>query len=321
MPQDWFPVDSNLGEKSEIQAIVDVADLDVATVCGRMVMFWSLVDQHGVKLDQIRDGFFDGFIPGYTVKALCRLCGGEESFWLAVEQQTWIRLYPDGVGLPGFARRFSESSKMRIGDARRKQIARSKQATDERPTVPDICPEPTRQNTDYRTGQDRTGQEKRVHNPRSDRTRSDECTASNQIPNWPELDKYRGLVVAPEQPPANYSFDGSVFKPLKAAVFRRLNPIELSIWHRRQLTAVNPVVGSSVAELLLVLATARMVINKPESTIQAGRINLFCTTVGRGKWEPCRGSLEKMLEQFDRLIELDATNWLHLKTKALEQQS
>ena len=221
-------MDSNLGEKSEIQAIVDVADLDVATVCGRMVMFWSLVDQHGVKLDQIRDGFFDGFIPGYTVKALCRLCGGEESFWLAVEQQTWIRLYPDGVGLPGFARRFSESSKMRIGDARRKQIARSKQATDERPTVPDICPEPTRQNT---------------------------------------------------------------------------------------------VVGSSVAELLLVLATARMVINKPESTIQAGRINLFCTTVGRGKWEPCRGSLEKMLEQFDRLIELDATNWLHLKTKALEQQS
>lgn len=164
MPQDWFAVDSNLAEKPEVQAIIDQTDLEAATVCGRMIMFWGKVDQHGIRLEETRDEFFDGFIPGYTIKTLCRLCGGDEQFWQAVEQQTWLRCYSDGVALPGFDRRFSDSSKMRIGDARRKSVARAKAKDEQTPkttaltAAPDICPQTTGQKPDYRTGQrqDRT---------------------------------------------------------------------------------------------------------------------------------------------------------------------
>jgi hypothetical protein len=157
MPQDWLPIDSNLADKSEIQAIVDATDLEVATVLGRIVIFWSKVDQHGVLLEETRDQFFDGLVPGYTLKALTRLCGGDPKFWRLVESQAWLKSYSDGIGIPGFSRRFSASSKMRISDARRKQIKRDRdKASDNRLDRPDKCPEPTGHSEDYRTVEDRT---------------------------------------------------------------------------------------------------------------------------------------------------------------------
>lgn len=128
--QDWFECDSNLSSKPEIKQIRRNTGCDVATIVGRLVMLWSLVDQHGDLLDESERPDerpdLDGIIPGYAVADLIEDIGGDQAFWNAVIMTGWLAESRHGLLIPGFDRRFSTCSKQRAAASRRKMRQRQR---------------------------------------------------------------------------------------------------------------------------------------------------------------------------------------------------
>ncbi|MHC4877605.1 MAG: hypothetical protein ACYTGL_14010 [Planctomycetota bacterium] len=128
---DWFQVDSNLGDKPEVRQIRRATREEVATICGRLVLFWALVDQHGDLLDEDeRPGGsdLDGIIPGYCLEDLEDTIGGSVEFWQAVCSTGWLAAEERGLLVPGFERRFETNAKRRAAAARRKRRQRNRDA-------------------------------------------------------------------------------------------------------------------------------------------------------------------------------------------------
>lgn len=126
--QDWFECDANLSSKPEVMRIRRATRCDVALIVGRLVMLWSLVDQHGDLLDESERPDerpeLDGIIPDYTVEDLVDQVGGDRAFWDAVISTGWLAESELGLLIPGFDRRFSTNSKRRSGASRRKMRQR-----------------------------------------------------------------------------------------------------------------------------------------------------------------------------------------------------
>lgn len=132
MPSEWLKIDSNLPTKPEVRRIVRKTGEEVATVCGRLLMLWSLVDQHGDFLDPDerptgRDDL-DGLIPGYEIDDVIDLAGGDADFWQIVCETGWLVVEPRGLLIPGFERVFSIQATKRAAAARRKSIQRARDA-------------------------------------------------------------------------------------------------------------------------------------------------------------------------------------------------
>jgi hypothetical protein len=141
MAGEWIPIDCNLGTKPEVLELVDVTGEPVEAVVYRLIQLWSWASMNTA----------DGSIR-CTPARLRAVAGGDETFWLAVEQVGWVSFDGGHMTITGWDKRFSKSAKARLHDNRRKSLEREKNC-DVR-VLSEKCPE--------KTGpEERRGEEKR----------------------------------------------------------------------------------------------------------------------------------------------------------------
>ena len=144
MAGEWIPIDITLGSKPEVQELVDLTCQPVEVVVYRLLQLWGWASLNSA----------DGTARA-TAARLARICGGDESFWLAVESVGWIAFSGDSVTISKWGDRFSGAAKARAVDRKRKNPAKSDTFRKVSEKVPSECGI----NSDYRTGQDSTGQD------------------------------------------------------------------------------------------------------------------------------------------------------------------
>lgn len=104
MAGEWIPLDINLGDKPEVQELIDLTGQGVETVVYRLFQLWGWASLNTA----------DGTVRA-TPGRLARVCGGDEEFWRAVEAVGWI-VFDQAAGtaeIPGWGRRFSMAAKAR----------------------------------------------------------------------------------------------------------------------------------------------------------------------------------------------------------------
>jgi hypothetical protein len=114
MAGEWIPIDCNLGTKPEVLELVDVTGEPVEAVVYRLIQLWSWASMNTA----------DGSIR-CTPARLRAVAGGDETFWLAVEQVGWVSFEGGHMTITGWDKRFSKSAKARLHDNRRKSLERS----------------------------------------------------------------------------------------------------------------------------------------------------------------------------------------------------
>ena len=123
MAGEWIPLDINLGEKPEVQELIDLTGQGVETVVYRLFQLWGWASLNSA----------DGTVRA-TPGRLARVCGGDEEFWRAVEAVGWI-VFDQAAGtaeIPGWGRRFSKAAKARACHADRQSRYRDGRVTVDR---------------------------------------------------------------------------------------------------------------------------------------------------------------------------------------------
>ena len=113
MAGEWIPIDITLGSKPEVQELVDLTGQPVEVVVYRLLQLWGWASLNSA----------DGTARA-TAARLARICGGDESFWLAVESVGWIAFSGDSVTISKWGDRFSGAAKARAVDRKRKNPAK-----------------------------------------------------------------------------------------------------------------------------------------------------------------------------------------------------
>jgi len=113
MAGEWIPIDCNLGTKPEVLELVDVTGVPVEAVVYRLIQLWSWAAMNTA----------DGVLRA-TPRRLAALAGGDEQFWLAVEQVGWVTFLNGTVEIVGWERRFSQAAKARAMHAKRQDSYR-----------------------------------------------------------------------------------------------------------------------------------------------------------------------------------------------------
>ena len=113
MAGEWIPIDCNLGTKPEVLELVDVTDQPVEVVAWRLIQLWSWAAMNTA----------DGVLRA-TPRRLAALAGGDEQFWLAVEQVGWVTFLNGTVEIAGWDKRFSRAAKARATHASRQDSYR-----------------------------------------------------------------------------------------------------------------------------------------------------------------------------------------------------
>jgi hypothetical protein len=122
MAGEWIPVDCNISTKPEILELADATGAPYDAVVGRVVCFWAWV---GINCA-------DGVIRA-TPRRLAHVAGGDEAFWLAVQDVGWLTFREDGTAeVKGWERRFSGAAKARAAGAKRQDKFR-KSTPNEKP--------------------------------------------------------------------------------------------------------------------------------------------------------------------------------------------
>ena len=109
----WMQIDLDLPEKPETRLIAMRTGEPIDVVCGRLLLFWRLVERECYKRNA-------GALPKYTTAILGHLCGGDSAFWEAVIEAGWLEETEDGLAVPGWEGRFSPAAKKRAQAAMRK---------------------------------------------------------------------------------------------------------------------------------------------------------------------------------------------------------
>jgi hypothetical protein len=117
MAGEWIQVDCCIAQKPEVLRLQAATGLEADQVIGRLVMLWSWASLNA------SDG-----TAALPVGLLCRVCGGDEAFWRAVEAVGWLQIDAEGgtVGVSGWDARFSKAAKSRAMEAIRNKVANSK---------------------------------------------------------------------------------------------------------------------------------------------------------------------------------------------------
>jgi hypothetical protein len=181
MAGEWIPIDCNLGTKPEVLELVDVTGEPVEAVVYRLIQLWSWASMNTA----------DGSIR-CTPARLRAVAGGDETFWLAVEQVGWVSFDGGHMTITGWDKRFSKSAKARLHDNRRKLLEREKNC-DVR-VLSEKCPE--------KTGpEERRGEEKReelkpaAQVPTSEPQKRTRSTATASI-SWNSSEGWQGITDA-----------------------------------------------------------------------------------------------------------------------------
>jgi hypothetical protein len=123
MAGEWIPLDINLGDKPEVQELIDLTGQGVETVVYRLFQLWGWASLNTA----------DGTVRA-TPGRLARVCGGDEEFWRAVEAVGWI-VFDQAAGtaeIPGWGRRFSMAAKARACSTDRQSRHRDGRVTVDR---------------------------------------------------------------------------------------------------------------------------------------------------------------------------------------------
>jgi hypothetical protein len=117
MAGEWIPYDVCTPQKPEVLELVDRTGLEPDQIVGRMVMLWGWASLNS------SDG-----TARMSVRLLGRICGGDEAFWLAVQDVGWLVIDAENgtVAIPGWERRFSQAAKSRALHASRAADARGR---------------------------------------------------------------------------------------------------------------------------------------------------------------------------------------------------
>lgn len=122
MAGEWLMYDVCLPQKPEVLELVDATGLDTDQVVGRLLMLWGWAS---LNCDEGR--------ARISVRLLARAVGGDENFWLAVQDVGWLVVDAESgtVAIPGWDRRFSNAAKSRALSTSRaeKQRASAPQRT------------------------------------------------------------------------------------------------------------------------------------------------------------------------------------------------
>lgn len=118
MAGDWIQMDLDLEDKPEFMRLVDLTDEAEELILGRLFRLWALVDK----------ATDNGLLKGLSLQSLARKLGGTPEFWqhLTDEAVAWLTVTDEGIVIPGYDKRFSQSGKRRINEARRKSALRRK---------------------------------------------------------------------------------------------------------------------------------------------------------------------------------------------------
>jgi hypothetical protein len=116
MAGEWIPYDVCLPTKPEVLELVDRTGLPVDQVVGRLAMLW------GWAALNCEDGR-----ARISLRLLSRICGGDEAFWLVVQDVGWLEVDAEGgtVAIPRWDRRFSQAAKSRALAVVRHQVDKS----------------------------------------------------------------------------------------------------------------------------------------------------------------------------------------------------
>lgn len=113
MAGEWIPYDVCLPQKPEVLELVDRTGLPADQVVGRLLMLWGWAALNS------SDGS-----ARMSIRLLSKVCGGDESFWSAVQDVGWLVIDADNgtVGIPGWDARFSKAAKSRALATVRHQV-------------------------------------------------------------------------------------------------------------------------------------------------------------------------------------------------------
>ena len=149
MAGEWVAIDIGLPDEPEVQELIDVTGHPEEYVCFRLYRLWGWASMHSA----------DG-TARMTVRRLCRTCGGDEAFWLAVEAVGWLEIDETAstIAIPGWDRRFSQAAKARLQHQDRAK-AQNEREPDRRRRAAVACaqaqapPAPPRSRGEERTGE------------------------------------------------------------------------------------------------------------------------------------------------------------------------
>ncbi len=115
---DWIKIDKKIASGSKMVRLVELTNLDVDTLLGRLVRFWSWVDDHVKE---------DGRLNVTSVTTLVRMFGWDEVFWSALTDLgvCWLSTGEHGYEIPEWDKWFSKSAKQRMASAERKRRSRA----------------------------------------------------------------------------------------------------------------------------------------------------------------------------------------------------
>jgi hypothetical protein len=127
MAGEWIALDLGLPDKPEVQELIDITGEPVEVVVYRLYRLWSWASMH------CADG-----MAKMTPPRLCRVCGGDVSFWRAVESVGWLEIDETvaTVAVPGWDRRFSQAAKSRAQQADRSRAFEDRNPGRKRPPDP-----------------------------------------------------------------------------------------------------------------------------------------------------------------------------------------
>lgn len=125
------------------------------------------------------------------------------------------------------------------------------------------------------------------------------------LPDWRELDEFRDRSVEPlsldDQPEqVKGKLSGKrAYEPIDESWLRNSN--DLAAWHRWQLTLSQPVLGKSVAHLLLVLCAAEHALALPKESVRKNRVAVFVNCIKRKDWASLRDRFPRALKRLEAM--------------------
>jgi len=122
MAGEWIPIDCNLGTKPEVMEIVGLTGQPVEVVGWRLIQLWSWAAMNTA----------DGVLRT-TPATIGMVCGGDESFWLAVAEVGWLTFDGKTCTIAGWDKRFSKAAKARANAAKRQDSFRKSRQSNAAP--------------------------------------------------------------------------------------------------------------------------------------------------------------------------------------------